>query len=113
MTTTGPMSSPDEGFPDHSFPNIFVDGIGSFTSGPGVAKLYLVRNEPNFSSNNTHKMKNVLQVVMPTYGLVASFLFLQDQINLMTENGLLSNEQLDLMKKSYDEARNAAKRAEA
>ena len=62
----------ESGFPSETAPLIYADGILNLAFGPGIAKFYFFRTDPNLIGGEGVKNTLVTQVVMPTDNLIAA-----------------------------------------
>ncbi|NUJ81428.1 hypothetical protein HUN39_15625 [Methylocystis sp. FS] len=86
---------PPEEFPSSTFPAVFVDLIWSATHSAEVVKLYLGRVDPNIYGRGGAVPTPILQIVMPITGFVASAAFLQQKLQVMIEQGVITQQQVD------------------
>lgn len=105
-----------EGFPAPWLPVVFGDVIANLAVNDQIAKFYILRTNPDISGKNEYENQPAAQVVMPLGAFIGSLLFLNRMIDRFVENGIISKEYLDNLKKQselaqaeYDKQRSAQK----
>lgn len=88
-------------YPAKDLPIIFADHVPSTSWQGGVAKFYLMRNDPSISADLTHNAQLVAQIVMPIHGFALAAVFFEEQLKRMIEDGTLKPEAIEQMRASY------------
>jgi hypothetical protein len=87
------LMRPVEEFPD--VPTIFAEGIYNLANTSNVAKFYLVRNDASLVAADQAQITPVAQIIFPLDGLRNSFAFLEDAINKLMAQNVISIQSLD------------------
>jgi hypothetical protein len=82
------------------FPVMFADGVLSHSYIAGISKFYLYRTDS--SPNVSEGMKNtvVAQIIMSAQGFVQMLHFFEHRLNIMLEDGAISKELVEAVKKT-------------
>jgi hypothetical protein len=84
---------PVEEFPD--VPAIYAEGIYNLANTASIAKFYLIRHDASVVAASKAQVTPVAQIIFPLDGLVSSFAFLEDAINKLIVQGVISAESLN------------------
>jgi hypothetical protein len=90
-------------FPDWSIPTIFSDGVGNFAPGE-VAKFYLVRSDPAGNGVASSVTRPVAQVVMANPVFIQTAIFFELILGNLVKDGVVSQEQIDAVRKQYEQS---------
>ena len=88
-----------EEYPASTIPTVFADGVLNLAHGAGLAKFYLVRVDPSFTSPTENKVQAFAQVVMPMQGFLQTLLFFNKMLQEFVDAGVVSPEIYDRMHK--------------
>jgi hypothetical protein len=82
----------DDNYPEEAFTTVFVDGVTSINNSTEMVKFYMGRLDASFDGDGPIKSRNVVQVVMPMTGFVATALFFEKILAGYLDRGLVSKE---------------------
>jgi hypothetical protein len=90
----------EEGFPPLTLPTIFCDGIANLAPSGHVIKFYLFRSDPDQTGKPKYKNQILAQVIMPITAFIHSGLFFEKGLKQFVEQGTISQELVDNIKRS-------------
>jgi hypothetical protein len=82
-------------------PVVFADGITNHVIGPGISKFYLHRSDAAPGNPNEYNQVTVVQIIMPSSGLVDMVAFLEHRLRSMIKNKQITQEYLDERREFY------------
>lgn len=95
---------PSTEFPPSSFPVTFADSVISFAPANQVVKFYLGRIDPNMFGLGGVIVNPSVQIAMPVNGFLQSVYFFLYQIDRMKEQGLITEEQINIAHQTVKES---------
>jgi hypothetical protein len=76
-------------------PVLFADGVTSQSYGPGIAKFYFSRIDPDPLVSGPTKVEQILQIVMPAEAFVTMTAFFEQRLKMMVASKIISQESVD------------------
>jgi hypothetical protein len=112
QTSQGPTSAPMPSSPTQGLaptpvrlvsdiPVVYADGITNHVIGPGISKFYLHRSDATPRNPNEYNQVTVVQIIMPSTGLVDMVAFLEHRLRSMVKNEQITQEYIDERRAFY------------
>ena len=89
------ISPPDVNYPGMTIPTIFADGIMNLANSAHIVKFYMFRLDPSVSDVGQARAIPCAQVVLPLDGFINTFAFMQNAVDSLLKQGIITQQALD------------------
>ena len=90
---------PDEEYPGTKIPTVFADGVINLANSSHIVKFYLFRFDPSTKDVGRAQIVPCAQVVLPFDGFINTFVFLENAIEKLRAQGIVTDQVLSAARK--------------